>query len=53
MMYEVELSWREHGVYEVEADNEDNAIAEAITQAKRESISDPQHFDVEAVGEAE
>lgn len=45
----VELSWRENGVYEVEAADEDAAISAAILKARRDSVNDPQHFDVEMV----
>lgn len=51
MTWVVELSWREHGVYEVEADTEDDAISAAMIQAGRDSVYGADQFDVESVEE--
>lgn len=48
--WEVNLAWTNTGVYEVEAENEDDAIAKAITRARREDDA-PDEVSVEGVGE--
>jgi hypothetical protein len=50
--FEVELSWRTFGTYEVEAPDEDEAIMRAIRQAKNDG-ADADDFDLEGVAEVD
>jgi hypothetical protein len=50
--FEVELSWRAFGTYEVEAPNEDEAIVRAIGQAKNDG-AEADEFDLEGVAEVD